>query len=112
MTFDKIIQDLKNKLYSPIYFLHGEEAYYIDKISDYIEKNVLSDSEKEFNQTVVYGKELDALTLLSYAKRYPMMSNHQVIIVKEAQDIKALSGKEEKTKDNRNPLLEYVQNPQ
>jgi DNA polymerase III subunit delta len=112
MTFEKIIQDLKNKVYYPIYFLHGDESYYIDKVSDYIEQNVLSDSEKEFNQTIVYGKELDALTLLSYAKRYPMMSNYQVIIVKEAQDIKSLSGKEEKGKDDRNPLLDYVLNPQ
>jgi DNA polymerase-3 subunit delta len=69
----------------------------------------LSDSEKEFNQTILYGKELDMLTLLSYAKRYPMMSNYQVIIVKEAQDIKSLSAKEDK--NDRNPLLEYVQQP-
>jgi DNA polymerase III subunit delta len=110
MTAEKIIQDLKNKVFYPIYFLHGDESYYIDKLSDYIEKNVLSESEKEFNQTIVYGKELDALTLISYAKRYPMMSNYQVIIVKEAQEVKGLAAKE--GKDDRNPLLDYVMNPQ
>ncbi len=110
MTFEKIIQDLKNKIYHPVYFLCGEEPYYIDHISDYIEKNVLSDSEKEFNQTIVYGKEVDVPTLISYAKRYPMMSNHQVVIVKEAQNIKDLIAKE--SKDIKNHLLEYVMNPQ
>ena len=110
MTFEKIIQDLKNKIYHPVYFLCGDEPYYIDLISDYIEKNILSDSEKEFNQTVVYGKEVDVPTLISYAKRYPMMSNHQVVIVKEAQEIRNLIGKE--TKEEKNYLLDYVQHPQ
>lgn len=110
MTFDKILQDLKNKIYHPVYFLCGDEPYYIDLISDFIEKNVLSDSEKEFNQTILYGKEVDVPTLISYAKRYPMMSNHQVVIVKEAQEIKNLIGKE--NKDDKNFLLDYVMNPQ
>jgi DNA polymerase-3 subunit delta len=111
MNFEQIIKDLKNKVYYPIYFLHGDEAYYIDKLADYIEEHVLSESEKEFNQTIVYGKELDTLTLLSYAKRYPMMSNYQVLIIKEAQEMKGLAAKES-AKDDRNPMLEYVQNPQ
>lgn len=90
MTFEEIIKDLKNKVYYPVYFLQGEEPYYIDKVSDYIADHVLSDSEKEFNQTIVYGKETDPLTIVATAKRYPMMSNHQVLIVKEAQEIKDL----------------------
>lgn len=110
MTFDKIIQDLKKRIFHPVYFLCGDEPYYIDLISDFIEKNVLSDSEKEFNQTVLYGKEVDVPTLVSYAKRYPMMSSHQVLIVKEAQDIKNLIGKE--SKDEKNHLLDYLQHPQ
>jgi DNA polymerase-3 subunit delta len=110
MTYDKIIQDLKNKIYHPVYFLCGDEPYYIDQISDYIEKNILSESEKEFNQTVLYGKEVDVPTLISYAKRYPMMSNHQVVIVKEAQDIKNLIAKE--SKEEKNHLLDYVLQPQ
>lgn len=110
MTFDKIIQDLKKGIFHPVYFLCGDEPYYIDLISDYIEKNVLSDSEKEFNQTVLYGKEVDVPTLISYAKRYPMMSTHQVLIVKEAQEIRNLISKE--SKEEKNFLLDYVLHPQ
>ena len=100
-SFDQIIKDLKNKVYSPVYFLQGEESYYIDKISDYIETQVLTDSEKEFNQTIVYGKDVDVLTLISIAKRYPMMSNYQVVIVKEAQDVRNLV-----SKGDKDPLIE------
>ncbi len=109
MTYEQIIKDLKNKVYYPVYFLQGDEPYYIDKISDYIEEHVLNESEKEFNQTMLYGKDLDILTLLSHAKRYPMMSNYQVVLVKEAQDLKNIISKEEK--DQKNPLLEYIQHP-
>lgn len=87
MTFEQILTDLKNKIYRPIYLLTGEEPYYIDEISDYIEKYTLNETEKEFNQTVVYGKDIDVPTLINYAKRYPMMANYQVVIVKEAQEI-------------------------
>src|ERR1039457_329958 len=94
-SFDNILSDLKKKIYYPIYFLSGEEAYFIDVISDYIEQNVLTEQEKEFNQTIIYGKDTNIPTLISYAKRFPMMANYQVIIVKEAQDldkIEALAG--------------------
>lgn len=87
VSFENILLDLKNKIYFPVYFLDGEESYFIDVISDFIEKNVLSDLEKEFNQTIIYGKDIDIPTLISYARRFPMMSNYQVIIVKEAQDL-------------------------
>jgi DNA polymerase III subunit delta len=87
VSFDDIITHLKNKIYHPVYVLHGEEPYFIDAISDYIEQNVLNDLEKEFNQTIVYGKDINTPTLISYAKRFPMMANYQVIIVKEAQDL-------------------------
>ncbi len=116
-TFENIIQDLKNKVYSPVYLLQGEEPYYIDKISDFIENNVLEEMEKEFNQTVLYGKDIDLLTLISHAKRYPMMSNYQVVIVKEAQNLKGLVQKERKTEKpdkadkTENPLEVYLQNP-
>lgn len=110
MTSEKIIAELKNKVYYPVYFLHGEESFYIDEISDYIEKHVLSDSEKEFNLSVLYGKELDIPTLLSVAKRYPMMSNYQVVVVKEAQDIKNLLPKNSDSKD-KDPLTEYLNHP-
>lgn len=87
MDYQNILKDLKNKVYHPIYFLCGEEAYYIDLIADYIEKNVLDANEKEFNQTILYGKETDMLTVISEAKRYPMMANHNVVIIKEAQNL-------------------------
>ncbi len=87
MKFEQIYADLKNKIYHPIYFLSGDEPFYIDLISDYIEKNVLNELEKEFNQTVLYGKETSVETIISYVKRFPMMANYQVIIIKEAQQI-------------------------
>jgi len=88
MTFEQILTDLKNKIYKPIYFLSGEEPYFIDLITKYINDNVLNDAEKSFNQTVIYGKDTDIYTVINTAKRFPMMANHQVVIVKEAQNIK------------------------
>ncbi|WP_237276127.1 DNA polymerase III subunit delta [Tenacibaculum ovolyticum] len=82
-----IISDIKEGNIKPIYFLMGEEPYYIDKISDYIEKNVLDESEKGFNQVVMYGRDVTIEEIMSSAKRYPMMADKQVIIVKEAQDL-------------------------
>lgn len=87
MNFEQILSDLKNKIYYPVYFLAGEEPYYIDTISDIIEKEVLAEEEKDFNQTIVYGRDTNPMEIISMAKRYPMMSNHQVVIVKEAQNI-------------------------
>lgn len=90
MKFDQILKDLEKKIYYPVYFLQGDETYFIDEISDYIEKNVLSDSEKEFNQTVLYGRDVNVNTIISNAKRYPMMANYQVLIIKEAQNIQKI----------------------
>lgn len=90
--FSKILSDLKSKRYAPVYFLYGEEHYYIDEISNYIEKNVLSDGEKGFNQMVFYGKDADVDTIISNARRFPMMAPVQVIIVKEAQGLKNIDG--------------------
>lgn len=87
MAHQTILNDLKNKVYHPVYFLCGEEPYYIDLIANYIEENVLDANEKEFNQTILYGKETDMITIISEAKRYPMMANHNVVIVKEAQNL-------------------------
>jgi DNA polymerase-3 subunit delta len=90
ISFDNLMGDLKNQIYHPVYLLYGEESYFIDVVSDYIEQNVLSDLEKEFNQTIAYGKDSNVLTLMSYAKRFPMMANYQVLIVKEAQDLERI----------------------
>lgn len=100
MKFEKILSDLKNKIYYPVYFLSGEESYYLDTVSDYIEDNVLSDVEKEFNQTVVYGRDTDVQSIISMAKRYPMMANYQVVIVKEAQNVLKIE-----------ELASYIENP-
>jgi DNA polymerase-3 subunit delta len=83
----KIVNDIKAGNIKPIYFLMGEEPYYIDRLSDYIEKNVLTEEEKGFNQTVFYGWDVSVDDIVSAAKRYPMMAERQVIIVKEAQDL-------------------------
>ena len=88
MSFEEILTDLKNKIYKPVYFLHGEEEYFIDILSDYIAKNVLEETDREFNQNIIYGKDVNAGTVIDTAKRYPMMSNYQVVIVKEAQEIR------------------------
>ena len=90
MEFDQIMRDLKNKIYHPVYFLQGEEPYFIDRISDQVEHNLLTEGEKSFNQTVLYGKDTDLLVLLDVLRRYPMMSNYQVVILKEAQDFKGI----------------------
>lgn len=83
----QIVTEIKNRNFKPLYFLMGEEAYYIDKISEYIEKNVLIEEEKSFNQVVLYGRDVTIEDIVSNAKRYPMMAEHQVVIVKEAQDL-------------------------
>lgn len=109
MKFEEIIDSLQKKIYSPVYFLMGDEPYFIDEICDYISSNVLNDIEKEFNQTVVYGRDTDPATIISYCKRFPMMANYQVVIVKEAQDMKNLvpDGREKNT-----CLLEtYIEKP-
>jgi DNA polymerase III subunit delta len=100
-SHEDILKDLKKKIYRPVYFLSGEEPFYIDLISDYIENNILQPDEKEFNQTVIYGRDTNVQDLISYCKRFPMMSNYQVVIVKEAQDIKKI---EELDKYLENPL--------
>lgn len=100
LTCDEILKELRAKQYKPIYYLMGEEPYYIDIIADYIADNVLSDTEKEFNQTVVYGSDVDIATVINAAKRYPMMAEHQVVIVKEAQTIR-----------NMEELSFYLQKP-
>ena len=110
-SYEEIIRDLKNKIYSPVYLLHGEEPYYIDKISDNIESSVLDEMEKEFNQTIIYGRDAEPLSLISTAKRYPMMSNYQVVIVKEAQDMQYFKRKKEDDKADADPLVNYFQKP-
>jgi DNA polymerase-3 subunit delta len=108
MDHNQILKDLKNKVYHPVYFLTGEETYYIDLISDYIENNVLDESEKDFNQSIIYGKESDLATIISEAKRYPMMANHNVVIIKEAQHLSKEIDKLEAYLENPTPTTILV----
>ncbi len=98
--YNAIIRDLRNRIYRPVYFLAGKEPYYIDMITDFIEKNVLDDSEKDFNQTILYGPEVTVTQVIETCRRFPMMANQQVVIVKEAHRLKDI--------DN---LHFYMENP-
>lgn len=104
----KIVNDIKAGNIKPIYFLMGEEPYYIDKLSDYIEKNVLSEEEKGFNQTVLYGRDVSIEDIVSTAKRYPMMADRQVVIVKEAQELSRTIDKLESYAENPMPSTVLV----
>ena len=98
----QLVADIKSGQIKPIYFLMGEEAYYIDKISDFIEEHILDEAEKGFNQMVLYGRDVSIDDIVSNAKRYPMMAERQVVIVKEAQDLSRTIEK----------LAPYADNPQ
>lgn len=100
-TYEDIIQQLEKKIYHPIYFLTGDESYFIDEIARKIETNVLTDNEKEFNLTIFYGREVNAQLVREQAMRYPMMSDYQVVIVREAHEIPKIDG-----------LTTYFKNPQ
>jgi DNA polymerase-3 subunit delta len=97
-----IVSDIKSGRIKPIYFLMGDEPYYIDKISDFIQENILDEAEKGFNQQIMYGRDSSIEDIVSAAKRYPMMAERQVLIVKEAQDLSRYIEK----------LVSYAENPQ
>ncbi len=101
MTYEQLINDLKNKVYKPIYFLWGEESYYIDLATAFISKNVLSEAEQSFNQTTLYGKDSEAGQVSDLARRFPMMASHQVVVLKEAQEMKSFGD-----------LIHYIEKPQ
>jgi len=103
MELEKILENIKNKIYHPVYFLAGEEPYFIDKIRKTIEKTVLSEAEKEFNQATVYGRDVDMIQIISLAREYPVFGNYRVVIVREAQDLKDIE------KDER--FKTYLKNP-
>ena len=94
-TFESIMRDLKSKKYAPVYVLMGDESYYIDQISDYIEQNVLDVDDRDFNQTMVFGSDVTAAQIVDLAKGYPVMpSQYRVVIVKEAQSLRSLDALE------------------
>lgn len=90
MTYDELMRELAQKKYHPVYLLQGDEPYFIDRITEYIEHNALPESDRAFNQVVLYGKEIDPDTIIATAYRYPMMSPYQVVIVKEVQHLKEI----------------------
>ncbi len=100
LTFEKIIESIDKKQFSPIYLLHGEEAFFIDKIVDAIQEGALSNQERDFNQSIFYGKDANAQSIINTARQYPMMAAKRVVILREAQQMKTLTD-----------LLSYVQNP-
>ena len=99
-----ISKNIKNKEFSPIYFFHGEEPYYIDLAVKLLENGILTEEEKAFNQMIVYGKDSSYAEILSLADQYPMMGDYQVIIVKEAQDLKL-------NEEEQDIFLRYIENP-
>ena len=104
----KIINDLKAGNIKPIYFLMGEEPYYIDKLTEYIENTILSEEEKGFNQTIIYGRDTTIEEVISNAKRYPMMAERQVVVVREAQELSRTIDKLESYAENPQPTTVLV----
>ncbi len=100
MSYQTIIKEVKKKQFAPVYFLHGAESYFIDLVADAIEKHALEEHERAFNQTILYGKESNHLQIVDAARRFPMMSERQLVILREAQEMRSL-------KD----LLTYVEQP-
>ncbi|HLO57840.1 MAG TPA: DNA polymerase III subunit delta [Bacteroidales bacterium] len=94
MTFEAIMTELKAGQYKPVYFLMGEEPWFIDAITDYIVQNALSEADRAFNQLILYGRDTDMGTIINSARRYPMMATRQLIVVKEAQQMKNMEGLE------------------
>lgn len=101
VTYDSIVRDLRARKFAPVYYLMGDEPYYIDKITDYIADNVLPAEERDFNQTVLFGSDVSAAQIVDVARSYPMMSDLKVVIVKEAQNLR-----------NTEALEFYMQKPQ
>ncbi len=99
--FDSIRKDIKTRNFSPIYFLHGEEPFFIDTITNDLIKKVLTEDEKAFNEHIFYGNEIDAETIVAQAKQFPMMSDYQLVVVKEAQHLSR----------NMDKFVSYFQNP-
>ena len=89
-TYDQILSEIHKKQFAPVYFLTGEEPFFIDMISDTIENEALDEADRAFNQIVVYGRDVDVETIANHARSFPMMGERMVVIVKEAQDVKGL----------------------
>lgn len=107
VEFQKLIKDIKKKQFAPVYLLHGDEPFYIEKLADEIENSALEPADRSFNQNIFFGKDIAVGTLISAARGFPMMGGLQVIIVKEAQQMQGFDNKE-----NAKFFEQYFQNPQ
>lgn len=105
VNFSQLTKDLQKRDFKPVYILYGDEPYYIDKASDYMIDNVLDETEKAFNEFVMYGRDTSAPTLVDYCRRFPMMGNYQLIVLREAQDMDL------KKDENIQFLISYLKNP-
>ncbi len=108
MTYNDIMKDLKARKFYPVYFLMGEEDFFIDEVADYIAKNALKDEERDFNQTVIYGDDTSLPQIIVEARRFPMMAERQVIIIKEAQSVKGIDGADS---EKESAWVSYATNP-
>lgn len=105
-AFQQLMGKLKKGIYFPVYFLQGEETYFIDYVAGYIEQHALHESQRSFNQVILYGRDVTIATILNHARRFPMMADRQVVIVREAQDVPDLN------KDTGiKLLLQYIRQP-
>ena len=107
--FEDIMRDLKSGKYEPIYLLMGEEPYYIDAISNYIEKNALTESDAVFNKTIFYGKDADVQAIIHEAEQYPMMAERRLVMLKEAQELNTDKGGDKAHFDDFAKYAEHMQ---
>ena len=107
MTADELISQLKKKEYKPLYLLHGEEAYYIDQVADFIEANVMDEADRDFNQVVLYGGDIDGSVIVDNAKQYPFGVPYRLVIVREAQNLGKFTGESAGWKQ----VIAYAENP-
>ena len=105
ISISQLLNDIKKKKFKPIYFLQGNEPYYIDLITDALIENVLSESERDFNQTILYGLDTDINQIITIARRFPMMSEYQLVVVKEAQNINKIEQLELYTRQPLNSTI-------
>jgi len=114
LTYEEIIAQIDKKQYQPVYYLFGEEGFFIDQITNRLAQEILTEDERSFNQTVMYGSDVQLADIVMAARRFPMMAEKQVIIVKEAQAVSGIMGETTESQRNEkkeNPLTLYVQKP-
>ncbi|MFO7863004.1 MAG: DNA polymerase III subunit delta [Salinivirgaceae bacterium] len=114
LDYEKILTSLEKKEYQPVYYLFGEEGFFIDQITNKIATEALPEEERSFNQTIMYGSDVEVADIVMAARRFPMMAEKQVIIVKEGQEVKGIAGEiteAQKNDKKENPLTLYINNP-